>query len=134
MSAERHRRRGAGPGFEVRGKHCPAFRPAGGPPYQVISDNDYAGDPDGLFQLAHHLLSPSVEMRAVIGSHLALGDPFVPSGDSAARAVEAASVVLELVGLASAVPVRRGSGLLRLDVRLMFEDLYAKLELAARVS
>ena len=99
----------------------PAFRPAGGPPYQVISDNDYAGDPDGLFQLAHHLLSPSVEMRAVIGSHLALGDPFVPSGDSAARAVEAASVVLELVGLASAVPVRRGSGLLPLgrpaDVR-----------------
>lgn len=26
-----------------------------------ISDNDYSGDPDGLFQLAHHLLSPSVD-------------------------------------------------------------------------
>jgi hypothetical protein len=35
---------------------------------RVIIDNDFGGDPDGLFQLAHHLLSPSVEVRAVIGS------------------------------------------------------------------
>jgi len=25
---------------------------------RVIIDNDFAGDPDGLFQLAHHVLSP----------------------------------------------------------------------------
>ena len=61
------------------------FQPPAGPRFRVISDNDYAGDPDGLFQLAHHLLSPSVEMRAVIGSHLAVGDPFDPSGASAAN-------------------------------------------------
>lgn len=35
---------------------------------RVISDNDYAGDPDGLVQLAHLLLSPSVDVRCVIGS------------------------------------------------------------------
>ena len=28
------------------------FRPPAGPRYRVISDNDYSGDPDGLFQLA----------------------------------------------------------------------------------
>ena len=38
------------------------------PRMRVIIDNDFAGDPDGLLQLAHHLLSPSVDIRAVIGS------------------------------------------------------------------
>lgn len=41
---------------------------------RVISDNDYAGDPDGLVQLAHHLLSPTVDIVGVIGTHLAVGD------------------------------------------------------------
>jgi len=27
---------------------------------RVIIANDFGGDPDGLFQLAHHLLSPTV--------------------------------------------------------------------------
>jgi purine nucleosidase len=40
------------------------------PRVRVISDNDYCGDPDGLVQLAHHLLSPSVDLRCVIGSQL----------------------------------------------------------------
>lgn len=37
---------------------------------RVIIDNDFAGDPDGLFQLAHHLLCPSVQIPLIIGSHL----------------------------------------------------------------
>ena len=32
---------------------------------RVIVDNDFGGDPDGLFQLTHLLLSPSVEIRAI---------------------------------------------------------------------
>lgn len=38
------------------------------PRVRVIIDNDFGGDPDGLFQLAHHLLSPSVSIKAIIGS------------------------------------------------------------------
>src|ERR671926_559315 len=38
--------------------------------FRVIVDNDFAGDPDDLWQLAHHLLSPSVDVRAVISSRL----------------------------------------------------------------
>lgn len=38
------------------------------PRCRVIIDNDFGGDPDGLFQLAHHLLSPTVEVKAIIGS------------------------------------------------------------------
>lgn len=39
------------------------------PRMRVIVDNDFGGDPDGLFQLAHQVLSPSAEVRAIIGSH-----------------------------------------------------------------
>ena len=85
------------------------YRPPGGPRFRVISDNDYAGDPDGLLQLAHHALSPSVEVRAVIGSHLAVDDPFDASGHSAAHGADAARTVLELLGLADTVQVINGS-------------------------
>jgi purine nucleosidase len=37
---------------------------------RVILDNDFSGDPDGLFQLAHHLLCPSVDIPLIVGSHL----------------------------------------------------------------
>src|SRR6187551_1758976 len=40
------------------------------PRVRVVTDNDYCGDPDGLVQLAHHYLSPSVDLRCVIGSQL----------------------------------------------------------------
>jgi inosine-uridine nucleoside N-ribohydrolase len=81
-----------------------------GPRCRVISDNDYAGDPDGLFQLAHLLLSPSAEVRAVIGSHLDQGSGFVP-GPSAARAHQRVTELLDLLGLAGQVPAYQGTEL-----------------------
>jgi purine nucleosidase len=71
--------------------------PASGiaPRFRIISDNDYAGDPDGLVQLAHHLLSPGVEVSAVIGSRLRSGDVWNTSlttaDEAAAHAHEVAS-------------------------------------------
>jgi purine nucleosidase len=56
------------------------------PRMRVISDNDYAGDPDGLVQLAHLLLSATVEVPFVISSHLPL-DAFNADRRSAARGV-----------------------------------------------
>lgn len=53
---------------------------------RVIIDNDFAGDPDDLFQVAHHLLSPSVDIRGIVCSHLREGDPFFPGDDSADEA------------------------------------------------
>jgi purine nucleosidase len=79
------------------------------PRMRVISDNDYSGDPDGLFQLAHLLLSPSVDVRAVIGSHLHEGDPFDSSGRSATNARAAADIVVDLLGLTGRVRTLEGS-------------------------
>ena len=70
--------------------------PKGSSRYRVICDNDYAGDPDGLFQLAHHALSPSIDLVAVISSHLAVGDPFDPGNASAAHGAATARRVLAL--------------------------------------
>jgi hypothetical protein len=68
------------------------------PRLRVIADNDYAGDPDGLFQLAHHALSPSVDLRLVIGSHLAPGDAWDDSGATADHAADRAREVLAALG------------------------------------
>ena len=79
------------------------------PRIRVISDNDYAGDPDGLFQLAHLLLSPSVDVRAVIGSHLRQGDWFDPSDQTATNARDRALEIVELVGRQGSVTPIEGS-------------------------
>jgi purine nucleosidase len=77
------------------------------PRYRVIIDNDFSGDPDDLFQLAHHVLSPSVEIPFVIGSHLAPGDFFDPSDRQAENAADIARELLGLLG--SSIPVLAGS-------------------------
>jgi inosine-uridine nucleoside N-ribohydrolase len=79
------------------------------PRMRVIVDNDFSGDPDGLFQLAHLLLSPSVETRAVIGSHLRPGDGFDPSKSQAENAANKAREVIQLIGLKNNIPVIAGS-------------------------
>ena len=68
------------------------------PRIRVVVDNDFSGDPDGLVQLAHHALSPSVDLRLVIGSHLRTDDPFNPSTTTADDAARLAREVLDLAG------------------------------------
>jgi len=78
------------------------------PRMRVIIDNDFGGDPDGLYQLVHHLLSPSVEIRAIIGSHLKPGDGFDPSNITATHAKEKAMEVLSIMNIKN-IPVYEGS-------------------------
>jgi purine nucleosidase len=85
------------------------------PRARVICDNDYSGDPDGLVQLAHHLLSPSVDIRLVVGSHLSSGDPWDPSPDTADRAVAAARRIVTLAGLDGQIRLAAGSNTALVD-------------------
>jgi inosine-uridine nucleoside N-ribohydrolase len=75
------------------------------PRQRVLCDNDYGGDPDGLVQLAHHLLCDSVDLRCVIGSSEA---PFhVDTKKSRDAAVVGARRVVEFIGRDD-VPVLAG--------------------------
>lgn len=77
------------------------------PRVRVISDNDYAGDPDGLVQLAHQALSPSATLTHVLATAHA---PFVDIGtdDLCSASAAKAREVLALTGFEN-VPVSVGS-------------------------
>ena len=79
------------------------------PRLRVIVDNDFSGDPDGLFQLAHLVLSPSVDIRAIIGSHLKVGDGFDNSTTQADNAVKKARELLQVMAVQRNPPIIAGS-------------------------
>jgi len=79
------------------------------PRVRVISDNDYSGDPDGLVQLAHHLLSPSVLTTAIIATRLRPNDGWGSSRDSIEEAVECAERIVELCHLPTNPKIFRGA-------------------------
>lgn len=75
---------------------------------RVIIDNDFCGDPDGLFQLAHHVLSPSVEIKAVIGSHIYKGGFYGKPG-TAAQSCSEAKLLLSVMKRTVDIPVYSGA-------------------------
>jgi inosine-uridine nucleoside N-ribohydrolase len=83
---------------------------ASAPRSRIIIDNDFSGDPDGLVQLAHHLLSPSVEIRAIIASHLRADDTHWNRFPSSVEVAEQRAMqVVSLCGKQGAVRVLRGA-------------------------
>lgn len=76
-------------------ENVPGLRPR----TRVIVDNDFAGDPDDLFQLAHHLLVEGTEVRGVVVSRLREDDGWNRTG----RSIEAGRARVE--GLLAAMGV-----------------------------
>lgn len=76
---------------------------------RIIIDNDFGGDPDGLFELVQHILSPSVEIRGIIGSHLRPGDGWDPSKETATHARQKIEELLSVMNLSGVYPVYQGS-------------------------
>lgn len=80
------------------------------PHARIISDNDYSGDPDGLAQLAQHLLSPSVVISGVLGTRLNMmrGGPDFDYAPLVESSVALAQETAALCGRAD-VPVFAGA-------------------------
>ncbi|MCP2031096.1 inosine-uridine nucleoside N-ribohydrolase [Okibacterium sp. HSC-33S16] len=72
---------------------------------RVVIDNDWAGDPDGLVALAHHVLSPSNKVVGVTSSFLS--PMFGPNAGGAERGSALALELLALLGRPE-VPVASG--------------------------
>ena len=75
---------------------------------RVIVDNDFGGDCDGLFALAHQLLSPSVEIRGIIGSHQ-YPDGFYGLPGSSENACALANELLKVMDFYGTIPVYQGA-------------------------
>ena len=63
---------------------------------RVVVDNDFAGDPDGLVGLAHHLLSPTNLITTVTSSFL--NPRFAESDATAAEGAVLAAELVDVVG------------------------------------
>jgi purine nucleosidase len=74
---------------------------------RVVVDNDWAGDPDGLVALAHHLLSPTNRVVAVTSS--LLNPVFGAGGTTARRGAELSQELVELIGGVSPPAVHAGA-------------------------
>jgi purine nucleosidase len=74
---------------------------------RVICDNDYCGDPDGVVQIAHHLLCKSIDIRAVVSSAVS---PHHPSWNDHC-ADDGAAIVRRIAELAGRpnLPILTGS-------------------------
>ena len=80
-----------------------AFSPKGGPRSRVLFINDLSGDIDGLFAAVHAILSPSIDLRGIIGT--GTGSP----KETAEISVSLAHEMLRLTGRAGQIPVHLGS-------------------------
>lgn len=76
---------------------------------RVIIDNDFAGDPDDLFALVHHLLSPGVEIRGIVASHLGDHPPFRGQSGSPRAAAQVVERVSDTMGIDLGSALWRGS-------------------------
>lgn len=79
------------------------FVPQFGPRARVLITNDLAGDLDGLYATVHALLSPSTDLRAIVGTGTSM-----PS-ESASHAVAVANDILRMMKLTGKVPVHLGA-------------------------
>ena len=76
---------------------------------KVIVDNDFCGDPDGVFALAQQVLSANIDLRGIIGAHLGGGNGPMARGDQAAASVQKAQEMLSVMGLDDVFPVVPGA-------------------------
>ncbi|MDO4161070.1 MAG: nucleoside hydrolase [Prevotellaceae bacterium] len=76
---------------------------------KVLIDNDFCGDPDGLYELAQHALSPTTEIVGIVGGHLSENAGFTNRKDQATESVEKANALLDVMGLKGKYKVVAGA-------------------------
>ena len=97
--------------------------------YSVIIDNDFCGDPDGLFQLVHHVLSTSCDIKGIIGAHHNGFSFFrdLQGKDDAEKSVNKVNEALELMGLKEQLKVVPGAPVKMTDPNKPVESEGARL-------
>ena len=76
---------------------------------KVLIDNDFCGDPDGLFALAQQVLSPTTDIVGIVGGHLSASGGFTSRTDQATESVEKANALLKVMNMEGKYKVVAGS-------------------------
>ena len=76
---------------------------------KVLIDNDFCGDPDGLFALAQQALCPTTDIVGIVGGHLKDNAGFTTRKDQATESVENANALLNVIGLKGKYKVVTGA-------------------------
>ena len=76
---------------------------------KVLIDNDFCGDPDGLYALAQQALCPSTDIVGIVGGHLSASGGFTDRKDQATESVEKANALLESMGMKGKCRVVEGA-------------------------
>lgn len=79
------------------------FKPLAGPRSRVIFINDLSGDVDGLFATVHQILSPSTDLRGIVGTSTGR------AGETAEKSASLAREILDLMDMPSRYPVYQGA-------------------------
>lgn len=79
------------------------FSPGAGPRSRLLLVNDLSGDIDGLFATVHQVLTPTAELRGIVGT--TTGTP----GETAVRSAELAREMLQLMGMPGRTKVYDGA-------------------------
>lgn len=105
------------------------------PRVSVLVDNDLCGDSDGLFHLAHQLLSTSSDVRGIVGAHIGGQRSWSqPNGgktkNAAEISAERAKEVAALCGKADQLSIRPGAPRPMTDARQPIDSEGARLIIA----
>ncbi len=76
---------------------------------KVLIDNDFCGDPDGLFVLLQHALLPTTEIVGIVSGHLNENAGFTNRKDQATESVEKTNDLLDAMGMKGKFKVVPGS-------------------------
>jgi inosine-uridine nucleoside N-ribohydrolase len=79
------------------------FTPPAGPRSRVVYVNDLSGDIDGLFATVHAILSPAIDLRAIVGTGATM------PGETARRSAELANEMLALMSRTARVKTYEGA-------------------------
>lgn len=81
----------------------PPFSPISGPRSRVLYVNDLSGDPDGFFATVHQILTPTAELRGIIGTDAG------GTGETAARSTSLAREIVSIMDRQSQIEVFEGA-------------------------
>ena len=88
---------------------CAVMASAQATKVKVVIDNDFCGDPDGLFALAQQVLTPTTDIVGIVGGHLKDNAGFTTRKDQATESVEKANALLNIMGMKGKIRVVPGA-------------------------